>query len=50
MFTKKKFLGWKMLDLQIESESNIPRQRKNLKETEAIMVAERKNCIVAFYE
>lgn len=39
-----------MLSLQIESESNKPRQRKILKETEAIILAEKKNCIVAFYE
>ncbi len=39
-----------MLSLQIESESNQSRQKKILKETEAIILAERKNCIVAFYE
>lgn len=39
-----------MLSLQIESESNQSGQKKILRETEAIILAEKKNCIVAFFE
>jgi len=40
-----------MLSFEIESESDrdLKRKHKGFSETEAIRIAEKKNCIVAFY-